>query len=62
MNLFKSFGSLSLLLSLANAELNHPVNQQEISYIHVLFDWDQEPDAIGYNLQVSNMQQDIILV
>ena len=61
MNLFKSFGSLSLLLSLANAELNHPVNQQEISYIHVLFDWDQEPDAIGYNLQVSNMQQDIIL-
>ena len=24
-----------------------------INYTHVPFEWDQEPDAIGYNLQVS---------
>ena len=40
--------------SLCHAGLNHPSNGQELNYIHILFDWDQEPDVVVYNLQASN--------
>ena len=39
--------------SFSYASLNHPLNGQELNFIHVLFDWDQEPNAYLYNLQVS---------
>jgi hypothetical protein len=35
------------------ADLLKPTEGQYISYIHVLFEWDQEPDAQSYNIQVS---------
>ena len=34
-------------------DLRKPVNGQELNYIHVLFEWDQEPDAEKYQIQVS---------
>ena len=33
------------------------INDEQINYIHVVFEWEQEPNAIGYNLQVSNQAQ-----
>ena len=42
--------------SLVIADLIHPENGDELNYVHVLFEWEQEPDAIGYNLQVSTEQ------
>ena len=45
-----------LALSLCHAELNRPADGQELSYVYVLFDWDQEPNSDSYNLQVSNSE------
>ena len=36
--------------------LIRPENGDELHYIHIFFEWEQEPDAIGYNLQVSTQQ------
>ena len=45
-----------MLISFCCAGLNYPNNGDELTYIHVLFDWDQEPDAMNYNLQISTQQ------
>ena len=41
------------LHALLMADLIRPSNNSEISFIHVLFEWDQEADANEYNLQLS---------
>ena len=43
-----------MAISLSHAGLIHPYLGQELNSIHILFEWDQEPDAIEYNLQISN--------
>ena len=40
-------------ISILFPSLNRPEDGADLNFIHVLFEWDQEPDAIGYNLQVS---------
>ena len=45
-----------LLSTYAFGNLIRPENGTELSYIHVCFEWEQEPDAIEYNLQVSTQQ------
>ena len=45
-----------LLNTFVFADLIRPISGDELNYIHVLFEWEQEPDAIGYNLQVSTQQ------
>ena len=47
---------LIILFSLSFSELIKPENNAYLNYIHIYFEWDQEPDATGYNLQVSNQQ------
>ena len=42
-----------LVLSSSYAGLNKPSAGESLRYIHILFEWDQEPDAISYNLQAS---------
>ena len=42
-----------LLTSTLVASLIRPENGANLNYIHILFEWTQEPDAVGYNLQVS---------
>ncbi len=44
---------LFLLNSFAFGNLIRPSDGDELNYIHILFEWEQQPDAIGYNLQVS---------
>ena len=40
-----------------------PLKNDYLNYIHVLFEWEQEPDAVSYNLQASKNQSfnDLIL-
>ena len=44
---------LFFIFSITHASLLKPYNGQYISYVYVLFEWDQEPDAIMYNIQLS---------
>ena len=50
-----------VISSLSFAHLRHPSDNSNLNYIYVPFEWNQEPDVIGYNLQVLNLQQEIIL-
>ena len=50
----KRFIIATLLLSFSFSELIKPSDGDFLGYIHISFEWDQEPDAIEYNLQVSN--------
>ena len=40
-------------ISFVFGTLVSPSDGDELNYIHILFEWEQQPDAIGYNLQVS---------
>jgi len=51
-----------LFNSTAIANLIRPEDGQELTYIHMLFEWEQEPNAISYNLQVSNQQSFINVI
>ena len=44
---------LFFTLSLCFGSLIRPHADAYINYTHVPFEWDQEPDAIEYNLQIS---------
>ena len=46
--------TLLILLSFSYAELVRPVNTNNLNYIHIVFEWDQEPNADLYNIQASN--------
>ena len=46
--------ALSILSSILFSDLINPQNNSDLNYIHILFEWDQEPDATSYNLQASN--------
>ena len=54
--MLKNLFTLLIAFSLSRAELLFPENGQELNHIHVLFEWDQEPDVRLYNLQVSNSE------
>jgi len=41
------------ITSFLMADLLKPYDDQYISYVHILFEWEQEPDAELYNIQVS---------
>ena len=42
-----------LILNFLFADLLKPENATNLSTIHILFEWEQEPNAIGYNIQIS---------
>ena len=44
------------ILSEISGGLIRPADGEELSYIHVFFEWEQQPDAMGYNLQASTQQ------
>ena len=43
------------LLGIVNAELIRPAHGQELNYIHVVFEWEQLPDAISYQLELHDL-------
>ena len=42
------------IVSFCFSDLISPENGYSLRSVHILFEWDQEPDAINYNLQISN--------
>ena len=52
-----------IFFSTTNASLIQPHNLDTLSKIHVLFEWEQEPNALGYNFKISTDEffNDIIL-
>jgi hypothetical protein len=54
--MLKNLFTLLIAFSLCRAELLFPEKGQELNYIHVLFEWDQEPNAVLYNLQISSSE------
>ena len=45
-----------LIISPCSASLQKPINGHFINYIHVLFEWDQEPNASHYEIQVAQTE------
>ena len=45
-----------ILVSIGFADIISPSLSENLRTVHVLFEWDQEPNAEGYNLQVSESQ------
>ena len=42
--------------SLLQAGLTNPPNGSNLTYIHVLFEWEEVPNAVGYELQISGSE------
>ena len=57
----KNLFTLLTAFSFTNAELLFPENGMVLNYTHVLFQWEQEPDAVGYNLQALDQGFNVIL-
>jgi hypothetical protein len=59
----RSYLFIILFLTFLSAELIRPENDSQISYTHVLFEWDQAVDAVSYEIQVStdNLFQNVLL-
>ncbi len=54
--MFKNYIYIAFIFSLINfiqASLITPINNSNLNYIHVLFEWEQENDAVSYNFQLS---------
>ena len=54
MHLFRILCSILFFSSLIFGDLIKPYNNQIISYRHILFEWEQQPNAIEYQIQLSN--------
>ena len=50
----KIFSILLILFSSLYADLIQPSNLDSLYSIHGLFEWEQEVNAVSYNLQVAN--------
>ena len=51
-----------LFLSILFPALISPENEVEIRSVYVMFEWDQEPEAISYNIQILNPVSNNILI
>ena len=45
---------------MGTAGLNRPADGQHLNYIHVLFEWVQEPDARYYQLELTEVNSGLI--
>ena len=63
MNINRNIIYISLIsfISICYGDLLFPENGMVLNYTHILYHWDQEPDAASYNLQVQDQFFDVIL-
>ena len=47
---------ITLFFSFNYAEMLRPANEAQLSHIHILFEWGQVPNAIQYEVQVSETE------
>ena len=43
-----------LIISFSYPDLNKPNVGENLRYIHILFEWEQQPDAVEYQIQLSD--------
>ena len=48
-----NFFIFAWLFSWLKADLIRPVNGSEIQYVHVVFEWEQIPEASSYEIEIS---------
>ena len=53
--------SLALIISVCYADLLEPADNAYLRATHILFEWEQEPDAIEYNIKVFNSNNEVVL-
>ena len=53
-HIMKNLLFLLTILSFASSEIISPENNSSFNSIYILFEWEQEPGAAEYNLQISN--------
>ena len=46
---------LIILLSQLDAELIRPGDGQRLHYTHVVFEWEQQPNAVSYQLELHDI-------
>ena len=44
---------LIIVINFISAELLRPINNSDLNYIHILFEWEQMDNADAYQLQVA---------
>ena len=44
----------TLFISSLFGDLLKPEDGHELNYIYVLFEWEQEPDAVAYQIEISS--------
>ena len=54
MNYFIKISIICFVLSFIYADMIRPIEGERVNYLHIPFEWDQEPRVSNYNLQVSN--------
>ena len=53
--------SLAFIISICFADLLKPTDNAYLRATHILFEWEQEPDAIEYNIKVFNSNNEVVL-
>tara|TARA_B110000438_G_scaffold135563_1_gene131073 strand:- start:17143 stop:19260 length:2118 start_codon:yes stop_codon:yes gene_type:complete len=51
-----------LFSSICSGELIRPLSNQKLNYVHVLFEWDQEPGALFYQFELTDLLSDSVVV
>ena len=45
-----------IFFNISFCALINPIHNSNLNYVHVLFEWEQEPDAVSYNFQLSTSE------
>ena len=54
--MIRALVAIILIYTVVYAGLSRPYNGEDLNHIHIYFEWEQEPDAVSYNIQVSDQQ------
>ena len=55
MRVLKGYIFLAVFLTQSNAELIRPADGQRLHYTHVMFEWEQQPEASSYQLELHDI-------
>ena len=59
MIVLKRYIFLAVFLTQSNAELIRPSDGQRLHYIHVVFEWEQQPEALSYQLELHDISTNL---
>ena len=63
MNMKKSYIILYIIMfGTVSGKIINPSNNDSLNYKQILFEWEQERDALKYNLQIMNVEEESIVV